>query len=1194
MLPALVHSQARANASPDYPRFAREVLLMAGGRPSRNNTDKNLLFGVLALQMDFISRDALVTAMNAWVLQKSRALGEILREQGALAADTHALLEGLVQKHLALHGNDAEKSLAAVAVSSVREQLQKVADPDVHASLMHLAAIQRPPQPGADPYATRAHTVGAPSAVGQRFRILRPYAKGGLGEVYVARDQELQRDVALKQIQDAYADNPESRARFVAEAEITGGLEHPGIVPVYGLGHYAQGRPFYAMRFIRGDSLKEAIEQFHKKDVPGRDLGGRTLELHGLLRRFVDVCNAISYAHSRGVLHRDLKPGNVMLGSYGETLVVDWGLAKPIDKLEGVEKSIEGLLKPASLSPATATLAGSALGTPQYMSPEQAAGRLNELGPATDVYSLGATLYCLLTGKAPVDDPDLGTLLRRVQRGDFAPPRLVDRKVPAALEAVCLKAMALAPADRYRSPRDLADDIEHWLADEPVSAWREPWTVRARRWLGRHRTLVTGTAAAVLMAIVLLTGATVLLTKANQRERLAKEEANAQRDEVQRQKERAEQNYQLARKAVDRYHTEVSENVLLREPGMEPLRKKLLEAAREFYDKFVEQRTDDPDARAELGRALFRLAQLTGDIDSEIKAIDLYKQALTMFAGARGQDPESGTSDSVKGERAGTSVDLATCYHHLGRLYRLTDHLEQAEDSYHQALAVWEQLDRSQPGTEVYQAGLARSKLGLGNVYQVTRRLDRARDVYNQALAIRETLARQHTENSDYQRDLAVTYNNLAMVSRATGQANDAETAYGQALKIQERLVHEFPSISQYQNDQARTYYNLGDLRFQAGQKAPAEESYRAAADVWTRLVRDHSAVTNFQTDLGEAYAVLASVYRAEGQNSKAEDAGRQALAIKLKLAADHPSVPSYQADLARCQYRLGDIYRSAGSSAKAEASYRDAAAIQEKLSREYPKVPQYQADLARTDNNLGLLHFATGRLAEGEADFRKALDIWEKLAQGHGEELEFSLGLSTSYGNLGNVLVAAGKLELALQCHSRAISALAALPPDKQKQSSVKQASRNAYRARAETLTQVGRYQEALQDWDRAIELGGEDQLWLRLQRARTIAGSGDYSRATAEAGELAKKATGSGEALYQLARVYCLSATAVRKDGKMAPVERRKLADQFLISAIDLLKKAAQAGYFKTPANREKLRNDPDLEPLRPRPELNKLLEG
>ena len=288
------------------------------------SADRNLLFGILALQMDFISRDQLVGAMNAWVLDKARPLGQILVEQRALAADEFPLLEALVQKHVQRHSDDAQKSLAAVgAAPELRQELEQLGDAEVQASLRRV-----PPGPQADPEATTTGSVGTLTSSGTRFRILRPHAKGGLGQVYVALDEELHREVALKEIQDAQADHPAERGRFLLEAEITGGLEHPGIVPVYGLGQYADGRPFYAMRFIRGDSLQEAIRRFHKADKAERDPGERALALRQLLGRFVDVCNAIAYAHSRGVLHRDLKPGNVMLGKYGETLVVDWGLAK--------------------------------------------------------------------------------------------------------------------------------------------------------------------------------------------------------------------------------------------------------------------------------------------------------------------------------------------------------------------------------------------------------------------------------------------------------------------------------------------------------------------------------------------------------------------------------------------------------------------------------------------------------------------------------------------------------------------------------------------------------------------------------------------------------------------------------------------------------------------------------------------------
>ena len=268
------------------------------------------------------------------------------------------------------------------------------------------------------------------------------------------------------------------------------------------------------MRFIKGDSLKEAIEHFHGDDALKDNPGRRSLELRKLLRRFTDVCNAIDYAHSRGVIHRDLKPANIILGKHGETLVVDWGLAKAIGR---ADPSVgEQTIAPSS-SGSSETLPGSALGTPAYMSPEQAGGDLDRLGPRSDVYSLGATLYCLLTGKPPFEGDDIGEILRRVQAGDFRAPREVDPSLDQALDAVCLKAMATKPEDRYAGCRALADDVERWMADEPVAAWAEPWTRKLLRWLTRHRTGVTGVAAAVLAGVVGLAAVLAVQTRANSR-----------------------------------------------------------------------------------------------------------------------------------------------------------------------------------------------------------------------------------------------------------------------------------------------------------------------------------------------------------------------------------------------------------------------------------------------------------------------------------------------------------------------------------------------------------------------------------------------------------------------------------------------------------------------------------------------------
>ena len=296
--------------------------------------DRHLLFGLLALQNGLINQGQLLAAFQAWTLDKSKSLADHLEVGGDLTGAKRAALEVLADAHLEAHGGDVERSLAAVTANrSTRAGLAALGEPEIEATLARVARSKssQATEPDDDPERTRSIAVGAATLEGQRFRILRPHASGGLGGCSSsALDAELNREVALKHILPHHADDADCRRRFVLEAEITGGLEHPGIVPVYGLGTYDGERPYYAMRFIRGDSLKEAIERFHADAALRRDPGRRSLELRNLLGRFVDVCNAVEYAHSRGVLHRDIKPGNVIVGKHGETLVVDWGLAKPL------------------------------------------------------------------------------------------------------------------------------------------------------------------------------------------------------------------------------------------------------------------------------------------------------------------------------------------------------------------------------------------------------------------------------------------------------------------------------------------------------------------------------------------------------------------------------------------------------------------------------------------------------------------------------------------------------------------------------------------------------------------------------------------------------------------------------------------------------------------------------------------------
>ncbi len=339
-----------------------------------------------------------------------------------------------------------------------------------------------------------------------RYQPVSFHAAGGLGVVAVAEDTELNRHVALKVMQQLAALDPVARHRFLQEAEITGKLEHPGVAPVYGAGEDPDGRPYYAMRFIQGSTLGDAIDRYH---ASAADPAAKRLEFARLLRCLASVCQTVAYAHARGVIHRDIKPGNVMLGPYGETLLVDWGLAKRVSLPDPTDAAPPGF-KPVELTPTGETVGGGQTvggqvkGSPAFMAPEQARGEWDRVGPAADVYALGATLYVLLTGHPPYPGGTAEQVIQAVRAGPPKAAGAVNAAAPKPLAAVCGKAMARTPEGRYASAQELAADVERWLADEPVTVYREPLFTRGRRWVKRHRVLATAAAAAVVVLAAVL------------------------------------------------------------------------------------------------------------------------------------------------------------------------------------------------------------------------------------------------------------------------------------------------------------------------------------------------------------------------------------------------------------------------------------------------------------------------------------------------------------------------------------------------------------------------------------------------------------------------------------------------------------------------------------------------------------------
>lgn len=324
-----------------------------------------------------------------------------------------------------------------------------------------------------------------------KYSVLMKHAQGGLGEIYKAHDSGIGREVALKSIRREFHWVPERRKRFIQEAEVTGQLEHPGVVPVYALGHTADGRPYYVMRFIRGQDLEERIHDLHAA-------GCSRVELRRLLRHLVSACRTVDYAHSRRILHCDIKPMNIMVGKYGETLVLDWGEAVSLDS--GTLASEGPLPVAADGGRSSSEAAG---GTLLYMPPERLQPEPPLLTPASDVYSLGVTLYKLLTAREPYRSPSRIQLIEDIKSGKHSPAHEVNSQIPRSLSAICEKAMSLDPHHRYRTAGDIARELEAWMDDEPIAAYVESRWEQMTRWTRRHRTWAQ-TAAVLLVSLFTL------------------------------------------------------------------------------------------------------------------------------------------------------------------------------------------------------------------------------------------------------------------------------------------------------------------------------------------------------------------------------------------------------------------------------------------------------------------------------------------------------------------------------------------------------------------------------------------------------------------------------------------------------------------------------------------------------------------
>jgi WD40 repeat protein/tRNA A-37 threonylcarbamoyl transferase component Bud32 len=481
--------------------------------------DKSLLFGVIAVQLKKVTPWRFTQAAEEWAKDPSRDLGQYLVGAGALSEDDRALVQGLVDEAVRHHGGDPEATLDALGGGqmvgatfgdsfSVGPNAATVAGAAPPESIEQIPAVQE--QPG-------------------RYTHQREYASGGMGRILLVHDRHFGRDIALKELLPDQLLRSGTRggaltsdmltipayARFVQEAKITGQLEHPSIVPVYELGYRPDGSLYYTMRLVRGRTLQDAM-------IEAGSLRGR-LEL---LTHFLDLCQAVSYAHSRGVVHRDIKPKNVMVGEFGETVVIDWGIAKVRGRSDihakELHETYEALHEGGEAT--VKTLYGQALGSPYFMPPEQALGKIDKIDERSDVYSLGAVLYTLLTGQLPFLGSTSREFLKKVLADPPKPVLEIEANAPRELVAVCERAMQKDPGKRYQTAKELTDEVHRFLSGGLVQAYDYGYRELVGRFVRKHKTfLVTaGSALLVLLAVCFLSYFQVVKEK-----RIALEQRNA-------------------------------------------------------------------------------------------------------------------------------------------------------------------------------------------------------------------------------------------------------------------------------------------------------------------------------------------------------------------------------------------------------------------------------------------------------------------------------------------------------------------------------------------------------------------------------------------------------------------------------------------------------------------------------------------
>ncbi|EMI53547.1 protein kinase domain-containing protein [Rhodopirellula sallentina] len=923
--------------------------------------DLELLFAAFAFRHAKIDNEQLGRAVAQ--TSSDHSISDTMVQTGMIDEQQRKQIDAAVKDHLQRHHDDSSTSLAAIEplpfpLSIFDHLLETQAVPadapkqgdersDSENQLVTYETVVSPnltPHPSLSDRGVTSNTAYGPT----RYQSKRFHARGGLGEIFVASDREVHRDVALKEIQPACADNPASRRMFVLEGSLTGSLEHPGVVPVYGMGQYPDGRPFYAMRFIRGESLKQAIKNLHSGSPVFATSRTPSLTLRQLLNRFLDVCNTIDYAHSRGVLHRDIKPDNIMLGPFRETLVVDWGLAAiyrrdsaaPNDEVPGELLEQNPTLAPIRL---TEESDDQVLGTAPYMSPEQARGRQSALKPSSDVFSLGATLYTILTGTTMYPGTSTAHVLDKAKRRDAVAPTAVNPNIPNALAAIVEKATASSQTDRYPTAKTLADDLEAWLADEPVTAYRERWHERTLRWMRQHRTLVTSGFAALLVGMFALgTIAIVLSTK------------NA---EVAAQRDTAERNLIAARKAVRESFVQISEDERLKAEGLDRLRMSLLKSPEPYFVEFLSQTPDDPRLRLEQAQWRALLAAIVRNTQSPSQAIEYFQTVeknldeLESDLRPHAASPSSNefdrtTLDAYHLLRTQTQVQLASLYAETGKFEESLAHSQRAIE-----------YAEANPNTETALLHVA-ALTQLGKTQFQIGRDDASLETLNDAIARLDVAPRDNRESWQ----LAMNHPLMARaeVRAARGNLFDAIEDWKKALKQSEQTTPERDSEIAFIEFRTRCYVSLARETTNARLRKLALEYSRMAQELAQQLVDRHPDNLLFaalQIDANNLRATTLAISDAAPDPNEVRNGLTRAIELDTRLHTEFPTVFEYRYRLLKT--RLNLIFAELRTGKEPPSVLKDASDVlaeTARLAHDFPQVPDAQALHAKTLINTAML----------------------------------------------------------------------------------------------------------------------------------------------------------------------------------------------------------------------------------------------